>query len=59
VNARPTYHVDIHRHLPGFAVAKARLIRAPYPVWSMSGVSGLAGPGMLVEIRATAIYHAS
>jgi enamine deaminase RidA (YjgF/YER057c/UK114 family) len=51
-----SYHVDIHRHLPGFSQAKARLINPPYPTWSLIGVSGLASPGLLVEIRATAAY---
>lgn len=51
-----SYHVDIHRHLPGFLEAKQRLITTPYPAWSMIGVSGLASPGLLVEIRATAAY---
>lgn len=51
-----SYHVDIHRHLPGFAKAKARLVSPPYPTWSLIGVSGLASPGLLVEIRATAAY---
>lgn len=51
-----SYHVDIHQHLAGFARAKARLISPPYPTWSLIGVSGLASPGLLVEIRATAAY---
>ncbi|GAB2961894.1 RidA family protein [Amycolatopsis acidiphila] len=51
-----SYHVDIHQHLPGFSQAKARLINPPYPTWSLIGVSGLASPGLLVEIRATAAY---
>jgi enamine deaminase RidA (YjgF/YER057c/UK114 family) len=51
-----SYHVDIHQHLPGFTQAKARLIHPPYPTWSLIGVSGLASPGLLVEIRATAAY---
>jgi enamine deaminase RidA (YjgF/YER057c/UK114 family) len=51
-----SYHVDIHQHLPGFSKAKARLINPPYPTWSLIGVSGLASPGLLVEIRATAAY---
>ncbi|GAA4533614.1 RidA family protein [Amycolatopsis samaneae] len=51
-----SYHVDIHRHLPGFSEAKRRLVKPPYPAWSLIGVSGLASPGLLVEIRATAAY---
>ncbi len=51
-----SYHVDIHQHLPGFIKAKERHIKAPYPAWSLIGVNGLASPGLLVEIRATAAY---
>lgn len=51
-----SYHVDIHEHLAGFSEAKQRLIKPPYPTWSLIGVSGLASPGLLVEIRATAAY---
>lgn len=51
-----SYHVDIHQHLAGFSAAKQRLITPPYPTWSLIGASGLASPGLLVEIRATAAY---
>ncbi|MFD8093362.1 Rid family hydrolase [Streptomyces malaysiensis] len=51
-----SYHVDIHRHLPGFSKIKARLINPLHPTWSLIGVSGLVNPGLLVEIRATAAY---
>ncbi|WP_269859594.1 Rid family hydrolase [Streptomyces sp. RPT161] len=51
-----SYHVDIHQHMPGFLEAKQRLIKGPFPTWSLIGVSGLASPGLLVEIRATAAY---
>lgn len=51
-----SYHVDMPRHLPAFLEAKQDLIAAPYPTWSLIGVSDLASPGLLVEIRATAAY---
>ncbi|MFD7924245.1 Rid family hydrolase [Streptomyces sp. NPDC059740] len=51
-----SYHVDIHQHMPGFLAAKQRLVQAPFPTWSLIGVSALASPGLLVEIRATAAY---
>lgn len=51
-----SYHVDIREHMSGFLAAKQRLIRAPYPAWSIIGVSGLASPELLVEIQATAAY---
>lgn len=51
-----SYHVDIHQHMPGFLAAKQRLVHAPYPAWTIIGVSGLASPELLVEIRAIATY---
>ncbi len=51
-----SYHVDIHEHMSGFLAAKKRLVEAPYPTWTIIGVSGLASPGLLIEIRATAAY---
>ncbi|MER6048392.1 Rid family hydrolase [Streptomyces sp. NPDC001793] len=51
-----SYHVDIRQHLPGFVDAKQRLVNEPYPTWTIIGVSGLASPGLLIEIRATAAY---
>ncbi|MCO5973323.1 Rid family hydrolase [Actinoallomurus soli] len=51
-----SYHVDIRENMAGFLEAKQRLIKAPYPAWTIIGVSGLASPGLLVEIRATATY---
>lgn len=51
-----SYHVDIHQHMPGFLEAKKRLVKPPYPTWTIIGVSGLASPGLLIEIRATAAY---
>lgn len=51
-----SYHVEIHQHLPGFLDAKQRHIIAPYSAWTMIGVSGLASPDMLIEVRATAAY---
>lgn len=51
-----SYHVDIHQHMSGFVKAKARLVSPPYPTWSLIGISGLASPGLLVEIRAVAAY---
>lgn len=51
-----SYHVDIQENMAGFLAAKQRLVTAPYPAWTIIGVSGLASPELLVEIRATAAY---
>ncbi len=49
-----TYHVDLAEHLPVFMQAKDRFVAEPYPAWTAIGVSALAFPGALVEIRAIA-----
>lgn len=49
-----SYHVDIENTLPDFMEAKRRYIKAPYPAWSIIGISGLSRPELKVEIRAVA-----
>jgi len=49
-----SYHVDLPDHMPGFLEVKARYIKAPYPAWTMLGISGLAQPELKVEIKAVA-----
>lgn len=51
-----SYHVGIRENMSGFLAAKQRLVKPPYPAWTIIGVSGLASPELLVEIRATAAY---
>ncbi|WP_030906573.1 RidA family protein [Streptomyces sp. NRRL F-5126] len=51
-----SYHVAIRENMSGFLAAKQRLVKAPYPAWTIIGVSGLASPELLVEIRATAAH---
>jgi enamine deaminase RidA (YjgF/YER057c/UK114 family) len=48
-----TFHVGM-QHLQTFAAVKDRYVSAPYPAWTAIGVSELAFPGGLVEVRATA-----
>ena len=48
-----TFHVGM-QHLTSFARVKDRYLREPYPAWTAIGVSELAFPGGLVEVRATA-----
>jgi len=49
-----SYHVDIENTLPDFMEAKRKFIKAPYPAWSIIGISGLSRPELKVEIRAVA-----
>ena len=48
-----TFHVGM-QHLRTFATVKDRYLAAPYPAWTAIGVSELAFPGGLVEVRVTA-----
>ena len=50
-----TYHVDMTTHMDCFVRVKDRYIKAPYPAWTAVGVSELAVPGGLMEIRAVAL----
>lgn len=49
-----TYHVDMSTHFAAFTRAKDKHIKTPYPAWTAIGVSELAVPGGLMEIRAVA-----
>ena len=50
-----SYHVDMHTHFKAFAAAKSKAFpEAPYPAWTAIGVSALANPALLFEIKATA-----
>jgi enamine deaminase RidA (YjgF/YER057c/UK114 family) len=49
-----TFHVGLLQHIGLFARVKDRFLANPYPAWTAIGISELAFPGALVEIRATA-----
>ena len=49
-----TFHVGLQTHLRTFMGVKDRYLQAPYPAWTAIGVSELAFPGALVEIKVTA-----
>jgi enamine deaminase RidA (YjgF/YER057c/UK114 family) len=49
-----TYHVDMDRHWPVFREVKNRVLpRGKFP-WTAIGVSALADPAFLLEVKATA-----
>ena len=49
-----TYHVDMARHWPAFREVKNRVLpRGRFP-WTAIGVSALADPAFLLEVKATA-----
>jgi len=49
-----TFHVGLQKQLAVFSKVKDRYLAQPYPAWTAIGITELAVPGALVEIRATA-----
>jgi enamine deaminase RidA (YjgF/YER057c/UK114 family) len=50
-----TFHTDLRGEMPAFAKVKDEYIPDRYPSWSAVGVTQLALPELLVEIRAVAV----
>lgn len=50
-----TYHVDMHRHMPIFRRVKDKVFPRSTCAWTCIGVSELARPGLLVEIKCVAV----
>ena len=50
-----TYHVDMSRHMPVFREVKDRRFPRGTCAWTCIGVSELAHPGLLVEIKCVAV----
>lgn len=53
-----TYHTNM-AEMSGFARVKAEFFPSDYPAWTAVGVTALAVPGILLEIRATAVVGSS
>jgi enamine deaminase RidA (YjgF/YER057c/UK114 family) len=49
-----TFHVGLREHLAAFVAVKGRHVTEPFPAWTAIGVSELAAPGAIVEIRVVA-----
>jgi len=49
-----TYHVGLSEQIDRFVAVKDTYVSAPYPAWTAVGISELAIPGAVVEIRITA-----
>ena len=49
-----TFHVGLQQNLGKFAKVKDEYLRKPYPAWTAIGITELAMPGGLVEIKAIA-----
>ncbi len=52
-----TFHVDLQKNLSAFMKVKDRFMQEPYPAWTAIGITELAFPGALVEIKVTARLH--
>ncbi|MBK5418162.1 RidA family protein [Pseudomonas sp. TH31] len=50
-----TYHVDLAQHMALFREVKNRLFPRGLCAWTCIGVSALANPGLLVEIKCIAV----
>ncbi|MEA2625572.1 MAG: hypothetical protein QOD06_1617 [Candidatus Binatota bacterium] len=53
-----TFHVGLQKSLRTFMSVKDRYLKAPYPAWTAIGVTELAIPGGLVEIKVVARLRA-
>jgi enamine deaminase RidA (YjgF/YER057c/UK114 family) len=49
-----TYHTSM-AEVPGFSAVKSEFIPENYPAWTAVGVTELVLPGLLIEMRATAV----
>ena len=52
-----TYHVDMGRHMDVFREVKDRIFPRGTCAWTCVGVTELARPGLLVEIKCTAVQR--
>lgn len=50
-----TYHVEMSKHMPVFRDVKNRVFPRGTCAWTSIGVSELAHPGLLVEIKCVAV----
>jgi enamine deaminase RidA (YjgF/YER057c/UK114 family) len=49
-----TFHVGLQKNLQTFMKIKDRYMKAPYPSWTAIGITELAFPGGLVEVKVIA-----
>ncbi|MBM4256937.1 MAG: RidA family protein [Deltaproteobacteria bacterium] len=53
-----TFHVGLQKNLAAFMKVKDKYMNAPYPSWTAIGITELAFPGGLVEIKVIARLNA-
>jgi enamine deaminase RidA (YjgF/YER057c/UK114 family) len=49
-----TFHVGLQKNLGTFMKVKDKFMKAPYPAWTAIGITELALPGGLVEVKVIA-----
>jgi enamine deaminase RidA (YjgF/YER057c/UK114 family) len=49
-----SFHVGLQQHLATFMKVKDRYLAPPYPAWTAIGITELAFPGGIVEIKVIA-----
>jgi enamine deaminase RidA (YjgF/YER057c/UK114 family) len=49
-----TFHVGLQAHVATFSSVKDKFINKPFPSWTAVGVTELAVPGTIVEIKVIA-----
>ena len=49
-----TFHVGLYSNIQAFMKVKDRYLKEPYPAWTPIGISELAIPNALVEIKVVA-----
>ena len=54
-----TYHVDMSRHMAVFREVKNRVFPRGLAAWTCIGVSELAHPGIVVEIKCVAVRRST
>lgn len=54
-----TYHIDMNQHMPLFRQVKDSLFPRNTCAWTCIGVSELAKPGLLVEIKCIAVQRSA
>jgi enamine deaminase RidA (YjgF/YER057c/UK114 family) len=52
-----TYHIDMQRYMPLFRSVKEKVFPRNTCAWTCIGVSELAKPGLLVEIKCIAVQR--
>ena len=49
-----SYHVDLPSQLAGFREVKEQYIKSDFPAWTILGITSLARPELMIEIKAVA-----